>query len=536
MIAVHSALYIFRPRASTGEVGLYPYRHYAYLIWFLFPVTMASLAFINGNDAYVDQKTYCYLPVRPFWYRLALSWIPRYLIFLFILGIYVSIYCHVRNKFNGFEEQDKIRATHKFSTASVLKPSKRVKQHNIPPTSPTFVCHDLIPHPSRRTSVTTDAAADVRNPSVLTIASDNGAPLGRTGTTRFIWASVFANDGSASEDPPSDLSTVDSDSFTGHLTTQPLPAYLGGSLDHHNLESHRRVMTSDIESVGPSRSRITLPRDDFITRVTFDPNQTPNSKPSKADIISILHRGPPDMETESTTSVSQLQLVNSRGQNPAVSEMLRTREKIRRQLRLSFIYPLVYMGMWIVPFVSHVLQYDDRFAVYPPFGLTCVATISTASQAAVDCWLFSTREKPWKHIHGSEGSFWGSLKFWSGWHGVRRKRRQGPGKTREEMVREARAAYKRREDELAQKRLEVVQGVQTGEHRRERTWWEIGGVDDAVDTVQEETVDPIGDVQKAAPRSSTGPSREVSEEKPRTEEESTSEPTRKLSETKEFDT
>src|SRR5437016_4519563 len=100
MIAVHSALYIFKPNSSSGEGGLHPYRRLAYALWVVLPILSASLAFINNNnDSYVSEGTYCYLPVRPFWYRLALTWIPRYLIFIIILGIYASIYYYVRYKF-----------------------------------------------------------------------------------------------------------------------------------------------------------------------------------------------------------------------------------------------------------------------------------------------------------------------------------------------------------------------------------------------------------------------------------------------------
>lgn len=481
MIAIHSALYIFKPRASSGEGGLYPYRHFAYIVWFFFPIVMASLAFINGSGAYVNQGTYCYLPVRPFWYRLALSWIPRYIIFIFIVLIYASIYYYVRNKFHGFNKEEKIRPERETGSSNRNKRVRRSKRNSIPPT-PTLACHGLI-GPSRQASVATDSEA--RKQSISTLNSIHGAPLARTGTLRFIWSSVLANHDS-SQTPPSELSTVDSDSLIGPSLPRPLPAHLGSPSPRN-----------DVESVDPFQSRVTSWRDSLVHRVTFSPGQFPKSKRSIADLCGILSRGPPDMPTENPTPVSPLQLMNSRGQNLAISEMLRTREKIRRQLRFLFIYPLVYMGMWVVPFVSHALQYDDRFAMNTPFGLTCATTIFVCSQAAVDCWLFSTREQPWKHIPGSDGSFWGSLRFWSGWHGVRRRRRKfyGPGKTREEMVREARAAYQRREQELAQRRLEAVQGARSGEYTRGRSWWEAAGLDGAMSTVHEERSNQMEEVE-----------------------------------------
>ena len=66
---------------------------------------MASLAFIDTSFPYVSSRVFCYLPTRPIWYRLALSWIPRYLIIITILVVYLSIYVHAKLKFEAFEEK-----------------------------------------------------------------------------------------------------------------------------------------------------------------------------------------------------------------------------------------------------------------------------------------------------------------------------------------------------------------------------------------------------------------------------------------------
>jgi len=64
-IAVHSALYIFRPGLGrVGEGGLFRYRYYVYTAWFIFSVIMPSLAFVNKAPAYTAQGTFCYLPIR----------------------------------------------------------------------------------------------------------------------------------------------------------------------------------------------------------------------------------------------------------------------------------------------------------------------------------------------------------------------------------------------------------------------------------------------------------------------------------------
>ena len=94
-LAIHTALLIFR-KFSGPEGGLYKYRYYVYAINFFVPIFMASLAFINKPRSFSPLVTWCYLPVKPYWYRLVLSWIPRYLILVSILAIYLSIYIYVK--------------------------------------------------------------------------------------------------------------------------------------------------------------------------------------------------------------------------------------------------------------------------------------------------------------------------------------------------------------------------------------------------------------------------------------------------------
>lgn len=102
--AIHTALLIFRPnkKFKNGdkiEGGLFPYRYLVLLFSFLFPIVLASLAFVQ-QTGYVPLKCWCYLPERPRWYRLVLSWIPRYIIVITILCVYVAIYFHVIRQFN----------------------------------------------------------------------------------------------------------------------------------------------------------------------------------------------------------------------------------------------------------------------------------------------------------------------------------------------------------------------------------------------------------------------------------------------------
>ena len=102
-MAIHTALTIFASRKANSQTGLYRYRWGAYTCWVFFSILMAALAFINPSSPYVPQGTFCFLPARPIWYRLALSWIPRYLILCTILGIYLGIYLYTKVKFGDFD-------------------------------------------------------------------------------------------------------------------------------------------------------------------------------------------------------------------------------------------------------------------------------------------------------------------------------------------------------------------------------------------------------------------------------------------------
>jgi hypothetical protein len=150
MIAVHSALYIFKPPTLIGEGGIYPYGYIAYVLLIILPLLMASLAFLNSNGTYVSGGASCHLPVRPFWYRLALSWIPRYFIFIFILVADVSIYLFVRHKFGNFGQSNNTSAQPSGRQDSVERrrgqnwTGRSNQRYSLPPT-PQLAYHGLIP-------------------------------------------------------------------------------------------------------------------------------------------------------------------------------------------------------------------------------------------------------------------------------------------------------------------------------------------------------------------------------------------------------
>ncbi|KAG9246572.1 G protein-coupled glucose receptor regulating Gpa2-domain-containing protein [Calycina marina] len=482
MIAIHSAMYIFNPRGSKGEGGLYPYRNFAYAIWIIYPLTMASLAFINKGNSYVNDGTYCYLPIRPFWYRLALAWIPRYLIFVFILGVYSSIYFYVRAKFRGFTDVA-AKDNSNDSTDSAQQAQIGPLRGSAPQTPP-LALNGLIPE-LEQSPVAQDSTG---------VEGIMGSPLSTaSGAHRFIWSNLISiNPSSPTTDDQIIQETIidDEDPYMTSSTT-----VLSSPMSLTLPTTPPSVFSSAANTMSRTRA---VQWNEHAHRPVLTPGSvSPGTVHSVVDIFTVLENRPGD--TAAVTPLSQLRLVNSRGQNLAIAEMLGTRDKIRRQLRFLFIYPLVYIGMWLLPFVFHVLQYQDKFTQEPPFALLCLTTICVASQAAVDCWLFSTREKPWRHIPGNNKSFFGSLRFWSGWKGFTKRRVvAGPGKTQDEMFREAQAAYHRRDEEIAQQRINYVNIGTTGDTRKERSWWEASGLD-TIMTPTVEDVNPMDDVHTTNP-------------------------------------
>jgi G protein-coupled receptor GPR1 len=89
--------------------------------------------------------------------------------------------------------------------------------------------------------------------------------------------------------------------------------------------------------------------------------------------------------------------------------MVQERARIHKQLRLIFIYPLVYILMWMIPFVSHCMNYSDKWAANPLYGLSVTSTICITLMGFVDSLIFSLRERPWRHMPTSDGSFFGSF-------------------------------------------------------------------------------------------------------------------------------
>jgi G protein-coupled receptor GPR1 len=425
---------------------------------------MASLAFVRHYRPYVGQGAYCYLPQRPLWYSLALSWVPRYLIFIIILVLYASIYSYVRYKFSGFT---------KLSKRISIPPNDRVRTTSKEsgfPSPPPLITHNSTP--------TTGQMLGTGSERSMTGSYDQVPISPEPQAHRFMWTSFVSGE----------TSTLTESTIPSLQITMTTP-----SEDYFTTQSTPHTLEDSPPSANSQGQKPKLPSPPNQAHLSPQQPQTPN--PLGIDIFTLLNQRP---EVEDDPAPVALQLVNSRGADVTISEMIQTRDKIRRQLRHLFIYPLAYIGMWLVPLICQILQFDDRFAANLPFGLRCLSTICLCSQAAIECWLFSSREKPWKHISQTNSNFTSSLRFWSGWNNPASevKAAPRPGRTKDEVVRETRAAYQRRNVEIAERQSETEQ-PRPFNVRGDRMWWDAAGMETAMTPVFEEPVNPMDSILAA---------------------------------------
>ncbi len=363
IIALHTMLSIFKPAGRVGEGGLYPFRAWLYLLWLGPPLLIASLAFINGKDAYVTSGTYCYLPKRPFWYRLALSWIPRYLIISTIFTMYASIYIYVHVKFRGFSVWTSDESSQKSA------PLSRWSVGPVPATIDSVISPQPPPMPPPEEV----PASPPRRPAAFRMD---------------LYTSMFGSPKApeAAADAPWDALSF--------ITARPLQ-------DLSNVPQVG-VASEDVATEGGSegsqKTRV-APRNTSVSDIQGRSIAEEDRKASEAPTMQTDHTG----ETVATNNTfnTRFSKMPEPERGGTTAQLRQTRLAISRQLSFLFIYPLIYILMWSFPFAAHVLNYDDYYVNHPVFWLSIVQTCSLALQAGVDSVVFSLREKPWRHINDS---------------------------------------------------------------------------------------------------------------------------------------
>ncbi|KAL2164820.1 hypothetical protein VTH06DRAFT_116 [Thermothelomyces fergusii] len=535
LIAVHSAMYILRPRA-----GLYPYRHFAYLGFYLFPIVAACLTFVTGRG-YGDMGPYCYLRTDRRWARLALSWVPRYAICAAIVLIYLFIYLYIRRRMGAFGRRHSEVTQSRFpmeSAGAIVMP--RLRYHGLLPSRPTSTTDTIL------------AAKDhLRPPSSIgptrSASARTSAEASRRGSIKWNWT-VFSHDQHSGSSRPSADDSYDpaSPSSPGHLMVPPSSAYsyrrntipndqvlsvsYPGSSNYvnnnynnppSNINSRRISLPPSLpQHTSDSRGEADADTSDSSPMLPVPPPSLPPPPPpppfppSPLPLPLLLPPIPPPPPppplllppSSSSQFTASINPADDADPDPIPSKQLNNKRTIR-QLRALFVYPLAYIVVWLFPFVSHVLGYDDDSIRHrgdeAPHWLFVVSTISLGVQGAVDCALFLLRETPWRHMsaEGRVGFCAALRRRWScylrraawwcgrGWAGGwKAGPAGGVGRTREEMLVDGRLARERREEEVAveRERRKGAGGPGAAAGRR-REWWDVyaerGGILDGHDSL-----------------------------------------------------
>jgi G protein-coupled receptor GPR1 len=423
LIAIHSAMYLRRPKS-----GLYPYRWVALAAYIVIPLWSASIAFVDG-PGYTNFGYYCYLrqDKDKRWALLALSWLPRYTLIAFLIVLYVCIYFAVRRRIAHYERRDSVV----FSQREASGNTPRTSTHR----------QSYAGSRSRQASAISDRLRSASFPyNIVSGNETNNFTPDRAAREPIAWKLPgFTHPSSMANDQPI---FEERDPFSSNLFASkppslefPSPAYT----------PPRRSFTAFVPSSPSSIGKAGSP--------AGEPATTPRS-PIYTRLSSFFTRKDTDEESQvpSPTHVSQ-------PTDQGTSNMAHTRDKIRRQLLSLFLYPLVYIILWIFPLANHALGYDSFKDSSQPW-LLGLSLISLSIQGLVDCIVFCAREKPWRHTTG--------IGFWKSVRQVLAGVRAGAGRSREEMLVDERDARARRAGEMVD---EVVSGRDTT--RKKRHWWDI---------------------------------------------------------------
>ncbi|KAG5984374.1 hypothetical protein E4U55_005049 [Claviceps digitariae] len=419
LMAVHTGLYIFR-----GRTGLYPYRFPAYTIITILSFMLASLAFIN-NPAFVNSGPYCYLPSHPVWTRRALSWTPRYVVVLTIMLTYTCIYTYVRCVMTKSGKPLLGRLL------NANKPPQLDHRHNgirqFLPQTPPIAYHGLIPP--------TPPCEHKKSDKTLVMTSRLKLPepshqSGTVGISPFVWQRNERTDIRLASFPLSDISpyAVSNNGRPGETSDSYISPYHCGD--------QQRLISTAQELNAPANLRL-----QHETGFVSD-----DQGPENSDEESVL----PQLILSPTT-------LNATG-------MPRVRDKIRRQLGQLFVYPLVYMMGWLIPFISHVMGGDQTGR---PFGLVLASLISLCTQGLADSVVFLMMEKPWRYWTRDDVTAWCWCCFWWSKHSSMKGGGIKVGRTREEMRIDGTIARRRRERERAEGRIRS-----SGRGPQSRDWWD----------------------------------------------------------------
>ncbi|CAI4325966.1 CQS_1a_G0008350.mRNA.1.CDS.1 [Saccharomyces cerevisiae] len=402
IFAIHFAILIFKPnwkwrnkRSGNMEGGLYKKRSYIWPITALVPAILASLAFINYNKLNDDSDTtiildnnnynfpdsprqggykpwsaWCYLPPKPYWYKIVLSWGPRYFIIIFIFAVYLSIYIFITS------ESKRIKAQIGDFNHNVLEEEKEKKKlfglGHWGKAKWYFRSYFKLPLLHLLRDLKNFFTISFIDPNEETDDSGSSNGTFNFGESSNEIPTLFRKTNTGSDENVSASGGV---RLLDYNSTKPL-----------DMSKYAMPEQPDLERNNPfdCENDITLKTSELVSKqeehnVTFSvENEGLDTRKNRC-------------ENSSFTNVQQ------HFQAQTYKEMKKRRAQIQKNLRAIFIYPLSYIGIWLFPIIADALQYKHEIKHGPTMWVTYIDTCVRPLSCLVDVIVYLFKEKPWNY-------------------------------------------------------------------------------------------------------------------------------------------
>lgn len=384
-ITIHGAIQVYLPRVDPLDprYGLNPIRYYINAFLVIVPLLLASLAFINPQGAYEYNAGVCWLPIQPIWYRLALSWIPRYVIFVTIIVLSFAVYIHIGNQFDAFREMWTIsrRESHGSRWRYTFRSGMTT------PHTPRSGAHDhlsdaISPHTmpqahfdfdlSRRSSLSEGNWQDSRTrsqPSKYLVRRHAHEEVPR----------VALSLSTSSDGVGTTESSTDSE-VSSIMSAHAAERTAGDHVEQFRSSNEPPLSLDGVRS-DVSHRKVRLPRQNSVVRRVLQGLPRDVADPGSSQMIR-----------------SHADDAGFAGDSSPHHMLEAKRATVMLQVRMNFTYPIVYVALWVIPFVLHCMQYKAIYARDPPTALAALSNLCISGMGFANCLVFLLREQPWRIV------------------------------------------------------------------------------------------------------------------------------------------
>lgn len=389
--AIHTYLLIFKPSLNVRvgnsrrvEGGLYRYRFYIYGTSFLVPLVLASLTFVD-DQGYVSFVCWCYLPQRPVWYRMVLSWVPRYVIIATIFTCYSLIYYHVikqirtlggvfttaKNKRDITNEKPSFYSALKYFFNSVID---------------NLVPKFIIPESSKFSRTNNNANNNNEKEIKLDKTESNIGPKQSIPGHNRKSSNGIRPHSSVHSPGGEDLEFEYEDDDGDDEETMSNDREGGRRMRRIRRRSFHSDIASSSSSSSSSEDEDEVDDDEYNQTRPWHGGQDDEEQGDGS-----IHRenslGNTNRPVHHETDIHLENLKHFR----------RRQRVIKKQMKSIFIYPVAYIFLWLFPFILYITQLDYEHERGPIYWLNCMGAFMQPFNGFVDSLVFFYRETPWKY-------------------------------------------------------------------------------------------------------------------------------------------